>query len=139
MGSRDLSSVEIRRLLALALIGAGLPCFALEWAPQARSRDLDLDPAPAPAPAAQSAAERLVLGERLDLNCASAEELALLPGLGEKLAASVVEDRARRGAFADVRALERVRGIGAARARALERWLYADPPQTPFTDSCTAL
>lgn len=135
MASGDLSGVEIRRLLALALIGVGLPCFALEWAPQDRARALEA----APAPAAESAAERLVLGERLDLNCASAEELSLLPGLGETLAARVVEDRARRGAFASVRALERVRGLGASRARALERWLYAGPPQTPFTDSCTAL
>jgi len=59
--------------------------------------------------------ERLVLGLPLDLNRASAAELALVPGLSPRLGEAVVADRERRGPFASVHDLERVKGIGPAR------------------------
>ena len=55
---------------------------------------------------------------RLDLNGASADELELLPGIGPSLARRIVEDRARRGSFATVDDLGRIKGIG---PRTLER------------------
>lgn len=58
------------------------------------------------------AARRLRLGIPLDLNSAPAEDLARLPGIGPRLAARIVEDRAARGPFAGPDALLRVRGIG---------------------------
>lgn len=63
---------------------------------------------PAPAPT------RLTLGLRLDLNRASELDLAALPRIGPALARRIVEDRARRGPFASVAALTRVKGIGPA-------------------------
>lgn len=48
----------------------------------------------------------------IDLNAASAEELALLPGIGPHLAARIVEDRARNGPYRSLEDLARVRGVG---------------------------
>ena len=51
---------------------------------------------------------------RVDLNRASAEELATLPGIGAAKAAAIVEFRTSTGAFASLEELEAVRGIGPA-------------------------
>lgn len=51
---------------------------------------------------------------RLNLNTASAAELSILPGLGPALAQRIVDDRERRGAFANLDDLKRVSGIGPA-------------------------
>lgn len=61
---------------------------------------------------------RLTLGQPLNLNQATAEELEVLPGIGPSLARRVVEHRLRHGPFARVSDLGQVRGIG---ARALDR------------------
>jgi len=50
----------------------------------------------------------------LDLNRAGAAELEALPGIGPKLAAAIVDDRAKNGPFASVEDLGRVPGIGDA-------------------------
>ncbi|MDZ4829021.1 MAG: helix-hairpin-helix domain-containing protein [Phycisphaerae bacterium] len=50
----------------------------------------------------------------IDLNAASRAELELLPGVGPALAAEIVADRVKRGAFTRVSDLDRVRGIGPA-------------------------
>jgi competence protein ComEA len=49
---------------------------------------------------------------RIDINRAGVEELMLLPGIGPKKAASVLEWRAAHGRFASVDGLLEVRGIG---------------------------
>jgi competence protein ComEA len=56
--------------------------------------------------------ERLILGLPLDVNRATARELAFVPGLGRHLAAALVDERARNGPFATVDEVVRVRGIG---------------------------
>lgn len=50
----------------------------------------------------------------VDLNRATAEELAILPGIGAAKAAAIVEYRKSSGAFASIGDLEAVRGIGPA-------------------------
>jgi competence protein ComEA len=55
---------------------------------------------------------RLLEGQPLDLNRASAEELELLPRIGPTLARRIIEDREQRGPFRSVHDLTRVRGIG---------------------------
>jgi competence protein ComEA len=49
---------------------------------------------------------------RIDPNEASAAELRLLPRIGPKLSARIVEERERGGPFDRVEDLERVKGIG---------------------------
>ena len=56
----------------------------------------------------------------LNLNTASAEQLAALPGLGEKTAAAVVAYRAAHGKFKSVADLDRVEGVGPATLAKLE-------------------
>lgn len=67
--------------------------------------------------------ERVLLGLRLDVNRASAEDLAALPGIGPGLATAIAADRERRGRFPDVESLRRVRGIGPSRLARLRPWL----------------
>lgn len=52
------------------------------------------------------------IGERINLNAATAEQLALLPGIGPKLAQAIIADRSKNGAFKKLTDLDRVKGIG---------------------------
>jgi competence protein ComEA len=65
--------------------------------------------APGAAPGAAPAAEA---AGKVDVNSASAAELASLPGIGDSKAAAIIAEREKKP-FASVDDLERVRGIGA--------------------------
>ena len=60
-------------------------------------------------------ARPLALGERIDVDRASAQELQRLPGVGSGLARRIVEERSWAGPFGDTAALRRVAGIGPAK------------------------
>ena len=49
---------------------------------------------------------------RVDLNTATAAELAVLPGISAGLAERIVRDREANGAFATIQGLQRVPGLG---------------------------
>jgi len=49
---------------------------------------------------------------KINLNTASAEQLTALPGVGEKLAARIVEYRQKSGSFKSVQELMNVKGVG---------------------------
>jgi competence protein ComEA len=84
------------------------------------------DPGP---PRALDGTERLALGLPVDLNRATAADLAVVPGLDGRLAAEVVAHRAARGAFRSVEGLVAVRGVGPARlARARPHLVASAPP-----------
>lgn len=72
---------------------------------------------------------RWLEGERLDLNRATQDDLQLLPGVGPTLAARILEDRQRRGAYRTVEELTRVPGIGPRKVEAIRRLatVKADP------------
>jgi competence ComEA-like helix-hairpin-helix protein len=105
---------------ALGLIVAGLALAAL-----AAQRSV---PPPA-APIAVFPQSRVVKpelralrdGQRLDVNRASVDELTLIPGIGPKLAARIVEARSRRGRFERLEDLRTVRGLGP------KVWLRVEP------------
>lgn len=61
--------------------------------------------------------------EILDLNLASAEQLAGLPGISVDLAKAIVAHRRRIGQFADVNQLLEVKGIGERKLAAIKRRL----------------
>ena len=65
-----------------------------------------------PTPPRSSGKQHLRPGESLDVNRASAAELQRIPGVGETMAARIVETRTRK-AFTTVEDLRRVSGIGA--------------------------
>jgi len=82
------------------------------------------DPGP---PRELTGRERLLAGLPVELNAASPEDLAVVPGLTPRLAVAVVVDRARRGPFSSLDDLERVRGIGPGRLARARRFLALGP------------
>lgn len=65
----------------------------------------------AAAPSAAPSAPAVESSGKVDVNAASAEELASLPGIGASKAAAIIAEREKKP-FASVDDLERVRGIG---------------------------
>ena len=63
---------------------------------------------------------------RVNLATASADEIALLPGVGPSLAGRIVAERARSGGFATVDELARVAGVGEATLEALRVEVQAE-------------
>ncbi|MFQ6046065.1 MAG: ComEA family DNA-binding protein [Gemmatimonadales bacterium] len=59
--------------------------------------------------------------EKIDIDRATAQELVRLPRIGPALAARIVADRERHGAFGSLAGLDRVPGVGPAVLGALER------------------
>ena len=55
---------------------------------------------------------RDVVAVRVDINSAEQWELTLLPGIGDKTAHLIIEDREKNGPFGTVGDLSRVKGIG---------------------------
>jgi len=62
----------------------------------------------------------------VDINRASAEELAKLPGIGPKLAKEIVEYRAKHGPFRRVEDLLIIPGIGTKKWKALRPHVCVD-------------
>ena len=58
-------------------------------------------------------------GKTIDLNCADAAALELLPGVGPALARRIVEHRAAAGPFRSIDALDAVRGVGPKKLAAM--------------------
>lgn len=65
-------------------------------------------------------ARPLAAGERIDPDRAGVRELRRLPGVGPVLAAAIVADREKRGAFGGIEGLDRVPGIGPGTLARLE-------------------
>ncbi|HZG43839.1 MAG TPA: helix-hairpin-helix domain-containing protein, partial [Longimicrobium sp.] len=93
---------------------------------------------PAPAAASPRAPSRRSPGETgegrrgdaggiVDVNTASAEELAALPGIGPSLAGRIVAWRTRNGRFRSPEALEEVPGIGPSTVLRLRPRIRASP------------
>ena len=70
-----------------------------------------------------SADKRLALGIAIDLNRSTFEDLVLVPGIGEKTAAKIVEERGLNGTFGNLEELMRVKGIKEKRLETLRRYL----------------
>jgi competence protein ComEA len=62
----------------------------------------------------------LVFSIPLDLNRVSAEDLCLIPGIGESLAREIMTYRERRRGFRSVEELKNVKGIGEKKWRAIK-------------------
>ncbi|MFQ5330465.1 MAG: ComEA family DNA-binding protein [Thermodesulfobacteriota bacterium] len=62
---------------------------------------------------------RLVMGLPIDINTATARDLAALPGIGPKIAERIVATRRAMGGFSSTDDLLKVRGIGAKKLKAI--------------------
>lgn len=56
--------------------------------------------------------ETILLGQKLDINIASASDLEVLPGIGPSLAKRIVEYRNAHGPFTSIEELDSVNGVG---------------------------
>jgi competence ComEA-like helix-hairpin-helix protein len=121
---------ERRAVLVLAAVAAlggvirvarspGGPPGASVVAPELRGGDVARQAALARR--AEESARPLLPGERVDVDTASAAELARLPRVGTKLARRIVEERDAHGPFGTLEGLRRVPGIGPAMLAGLER------------------
>lgn len=72
--------------------------------------------------------ELVVFGLPVDVNSASVDALAAVPGLRREVAEAVVAHRGEKGPFADLDALDDVKGIGPATLESIRPFLEARPP-----------
>ncbi len=72
-------------------------------------------------------------GLRIDVNSAEEAQLDLLPGIGPRLAARIVEERDREGSFASLDDLSRVPGLGPRVIERLRPYAVADVPDVIHT------
>ncbi len=79
------------------------------------------------APEAPLALESIT--HKVDLNSAGAEELALLPNIGPKLARAIIEDRETNGDYATLDDLDRVKGIGPRTIEDLIGFVVQEPTE----------
>jgi competence ComEA-like helix-hairpin-helix protein len=77
-------------------------------------------------------ARPLKRGDRIDLDVASAEEIARLPRIGPGLAARIVAERDEHGPFGSLEALDRVSGVGPALLTAIKPFAaFSRPSERP--------
>ena len=67
---------------------------------------------------------------KVNINTASAEQLRMLPGVGETKAARIVQWRSKRGKFRRIKDLRRVKGFGKKSVKKLEPYLSLKGPTT---------
>jgi len=65
---------------------------------------------------------------RLDINTASWQEIALVPGIGETKAKAIVSDRDKNGPFKSPNDLTRVSGIGEKTVAEMAKYLKEGEP-----------
>ncbi len=70
-----------------------------------------------------AADKRLALGIAIDINRASLDDLALVPGIGGKTAERIMEDRRLNGTMRKLEELTRVKGIKEKRLEKFRRYL----------------
>ena len=72
---------------------------------------------------------------KVNLNTASVEQLTTLPGVGQKLAARIVEYRQKSGGFKTPQALMNVQGIGERNFQKILTYLTAEAASPRSTSS----
>jgi len=77
-----------------------------------------------------SAAAKAPTG-KVNINTATVSQLSELPGVGEKLAARIVEFRQKQGPFKSTQELMNVKGIGEKNLQKLQQYLTVSDARGP--------
>ncbi|MEE9295240.1 MAG: helix-hairpin-helix domain-containing protein [Phycisphaerae bacterium] len=110
---------------SLLALGLGFAGWLRLHRPVAVLQDVGTDHAPIRAPGWP--------GLRIDVNSAEEAQLDLLPGIGPRLAARIVEERRTEGSFASLDELMRVPGLGPRLVERLRPYAVADVPDVIHT------
>ena len=94
------------------LLGIGLYCWKTSMTTQPYRVEVSQREEIAPAEEGSDPPSKLLEGETININTASAAELQRLPGIGEKRAEAIVAWRMEHGSFAAPEDLTQVSGIG---------------------------
>jgi competence protein ComEA len=78
----------------------------------------------------RTAAPKAAAAAQVNLNTATAAELATLPGIGAKTADRIIEYRQKSGGFKKVEELMNVRGVGEKSFLKLKTLITVTPPKT---------
>lgn len=116
-------------LVALAILGAvGLVSW---WRWPSTQPALDCEPAlvflddagvaRCGSPGALPAGQALTVGQRVPFERLTADDLAILPGIGPSLANEIIAAREARGRFCSWDEVDALEGVGPARLEALQR------------------
>ena len=95
--------------------------------PSASDNETDLLAAESPRSGPLTIRQRYLLGKRVDINKASLLEISELPGISDKIAAAVVEERDRLGRFHSPEDLLGVKGIKVKRLQKILPFLAKMP------------
>jgi hypothetical protein len=112
VGRRDVQ--VIFGLIAVSILLFGLVPFVTDFLRTGHEQEAEADLAIAPI-------------FQVDINSASATELALLPQVGQVLAERIVAERIAGGPYRSVDELKRTRGVGVERIQRLRHLLVAKP------------
>lgn len=145
-GSRDRNGGKRRAVLLLSLILLVWNACATGWRvasvghlpskdrtdgspvfSSASDDETDLHSAESPRSGLLTIRQKYLLGKRVDINKASLVEISELPGISDKVAAAVVEERDRLGRFRSPEDLLGVRGIKEKRLQKILPFLRKMP------------
>jgi competence protein ComEA len=101
-----------------------------EWAadrPSASDNESAAIPAESPRSGPLTIRQKYLLGKRVDINKASSAEISELPGISDRIAAAVVEERGRLGRFRSPGDLLGVKGIKEKRLQKILPFLAGMP------------
>jgi len=120
------SGLSLRQLFTQLGIEAGT-CPSSEQMIVKPGEQVRLGQSCEPITEALPAAQRLLLGIKLEVNRATAQELQALPRIGPTLSRRIVEQRERHGRFRDLEDLQRVKGIGPRTVERLQPHVIVRP------------
>lgn len=103
---------NISKVLLLSVCGIYVAFVVIFIGFRIGSQSVTLVPAEAQSDSAHRTSNAEMLNGRININTASADTLAMLPGVGEKLSLRIVEYRSRYGPFQHKSDLTKINGIG---------------------------
>lgn len=84
----------------------------------------------APAKDVQPAKRVPVLEGQININTATADQFKMLPGIGKKIADTIIEFRAKNGNFKTVDDLAKIKGIGEKKLTTIKNYLILEGETT---------